>query len=339
MPSIGRVLVLAVLGFSFSARAIPVPAAFTGVEVSGTDDTDHESDAFGLEDTTEVTDEDVDTSDYEVDFQDVDELERRALAKTKAPAGPPAKAPAKTSAKAPVKTSAHCEGSGEDDHEGSCRSCQNFRGSHQGQRMHGEQVQAHIQAGATFLRSRLEEARLRPGGRLVTPAEASGSLDLANFSSNGGATAANGRGVYVSDDKATAIAFANSDARQNKGTLAVLCAIFAKTSSGWRTRGTRKVSLPSTLVGKGVKEASRAQDLKEVAPDVTANNVARLSPPGLKCAQMVLPVDLLAQFTARCVPATAAALPAGSGTFPAFAYGGTALLKSWGIAPAQNCKP
>ncbi|KAH9934480.1 uncharacterized protein BXZ73DRAFT_45745, partial [Epithele typhae] len=186
-------------------------------------------------------------------------------------------------------------------------------------------------------------------GQLAKPTKATGFFDFFDFDSNqaagsSGADAENGPGVYVTDDKDIAIAFANNNAKVNKGTTAVLCAIFAKSSANWRT-AVRKAFLPEALVGdsatasvKAAKETSRTLYLKSVVPGVSAANVVRFSllNRSTKTGQLVLPAGVTSLFTAQCV-ATNAALPAGTSDFPAFSYNGAALRSTWDIAAEQTC--
>ncbi|KAH9932705.1 uncharacterized protein BXZ73DRAFT_101247 [Epithele typhae] len=377
MPSISRVLVLAVLGVSLSVQAIPVPEAqSTDVELFSNDA--RLADASGMTD-PEMDDEEVDTDDYEVEFaepEDADvELERRAAAKAKAPVKAPAKAPVKTAppakapakapaapAKAPAKAPAApakapaapakapaAPAKGKTCAPNKFKNKRDVREvpfsdlDHLFKRDSQEFVGWHGTNSDTA-------AFWAQQGQLAKPTKADGLFDFIGLgpksaAGSSGADAENGPGVYVTDDKAIAIAFANNNAKVNKGTTAMLCAIFAKSSANWRA-ALRKAFLPQALVGdsatasvKAAKEQSRTLYLQAVVPGVSAANVVRFSllDRSAKTGQMVLPAGITNQFTAQCVAATSATLPAGTSTFPAFTYNGASLRSTWDIAAEQTC--
>ncbi|KAH9913569.1 uncharacterized protein BXZ73DRAFT_55449, partial [Epithele typhae] len=186
-------------------------------------------------------------------------------------------------------------------------------------------------------------------GQLEKPTKATGFFDFFDFDSNqaagsSGADAENGPGVYVTDDKDIAIAFANNNAKVNPGTTAMLCAIFAKSSDNWRT-AIRKAFLPENLVGdsstpsvKAAKETSRTLYLQAVVPGVSAENVVRFSllDRNAGTGQLVLSSGITNLFTAQCVAATDTA-PEGTSTFPDFSYNGDELRSTWDIAAEQTC--
>lgn len=82
----------------------------------------------------------------------------------------------------------------------------------------------------------------------------------------------------------------------NKDTTAQLCAIFAKSSSNWRT-AIRKAFIPENLVGdssdaakKKQLEDARIEHIKTAVPGVSATSVVKFS---LLNRQSVFPLSLL----------------------------------------------
>ena len=155
----------------------------------------------------------------------------------------------------------------------------------------------------------------------------------------------------------------------NPGTTAQLCAIFAKSSSNWRT-ALRKSFIPENLVGDSSNAAKKKQledariaHIKTAVPGVSATSVVKFSllnrssayPSSLafllylvvvvvvcahktclyfaaKTGQLVLPATITNQFLAKCFKADGGAAAAGTSKFPAFSYNGQSLRTSWNIA-------
>ncbi|PIL35133.1 hypothetical protein GSI_02922 [Ganoderma sinense ZZ0214-1] len=182
-------------------------------------------------------------------------------------------------------------------------------------------------------------------GQLVQPVNADGLLDFLGLGPNttdggSGAESAIGPGVYVIDDQETAIAFANNNAQANPNTTAQLCAIFAKSSATWRT-AIPKAFIPEDLVGdsadattKAKLEQARLDHIAQAVPGVNATSVVKfaLLDPQRSTGQLVLPAQIADQFTATCFSADGGAAPSGTSTFPDFSYNGTTLRGEWNIA-------
>ena len=156
----------------------------------------------------------------------------------------------------------------------------------------------------------------------------------------------------------------------NPGTTAQLCAIFAKSSSNWRT-ALRKSFIPENLVGDSSNAAKKKQledariaHIKKAVPGVSATSVVKFSllnrsstyPSSIpyspfylvvvivvcahnaysyfaaKTGQLVLPATITNQFLAKCFKADGGAAAAGTSKFPAFSYNGQSLRTSWNIA-------
>ncbi|KAH9919181.1 uncharacterized protein BXZ73DRAFT_105010 [Epithele typhae] len=375
MPSINRLLVLVILGVSLSAQAIPVPDDSTDVELFTNDGPNVDTyDVNSVPTANDIFDSD-DVESAALDA-DADALGRRAT-KPKAPvkvspAKPPAKAPVvappvKTPAKAPAKatttpakatTTPVKAPTSPAKPTGKTCTANKFKNKPRATRerafsefdhLFGKRVVAADFIGwhgtnsdtATFWAAK---------GQLEKPVKPSGFFDFFDFSSKqsagtSGADAENGPGVYITDDKDIAIAFANNNAKVNPGTTPMLCAIFAKTAGNWENV-IRKVFLPETLVGdssnpvtKQQKEKARLDYIARVAPGISAVNVVRFSllNRSTRTGQLVLPAGITNQFTAQCVATTATTLPTGTGEFPAFSYDGATLRTQWDIAAEQQC--
>ncbi|EJD40287.1 hypothetical protein AURDEDRAFT_115920 [Auricularia subglabra TFB-10046 SS5] len=122
-----------------------------------------------------------------------------------------------------------------------------------------------------------------------------------------------GEGVYVSDTRKTAEMYANGNASNNKGTTAVVCAIYAKSSTHWRS-SVYKVWVPADKIGDS-KEAARREWISTIFPHADAGSVARFSPLeelGRPPNQVVIPSALAKYFTAVCISANASAIPHGA---------------------------
>ncbi|KAI1785843.1 hypothetical protein LXA43DRAFT_100295 [Ganoderma leucocontextum] len=183
-------------------------------------------------------------------------------------------------------------------------------------------------------------------GQLEKPVKADGVLDFLGLGPKGttagtsGADAEIGPGVYVTDDQDIAIAFANNNAKVNKDTTAQLCAIFAKSSSNWRT-ALRKAFIPETLVGDSSNAAKKKQledariaHIKTAVPGVSATSVVKFSllNRSTHSGQLVLPATITNQFLAKCFKADGGATAPGTSKFPAFSYNGATLRSQWNIA-------
>ncbi|KAJ6577590.1 hypothetical protein B0H19DRAFT_564102 [Mycena capillaripes] len=182
-------------------------------------------------------------------------------------------------------------------------------------------------------------------GQLERPVKPDGFFDFIGLgpkstSGTSGADAEIGPGVYVTDDRGTATFFANGNAKVNKGTTAQVCAIFAKSSLNWRT-AIRKAFIPRDLVRdasdptkKAQYEDARLAYIQRAIPGVSATNVVKFSllDREIQTGQLVLPASITHHFTAKCFRADGGASAPGTSTFPAFTYNGNVLRREWNIA-------
>ncbi|KAJ6538977.1 hypothetical protein B0H19DRAFT_1269353 [Mycena capillaripes] len=321
MPSINRLVFLAVLSLSVYVQSAPVDDA-AGAKLARTIVVT-ERDVVAAELVARVIDnEDVEDDDeLELEGREFDE-EIEARAPTKASCPVRKSAATKTTAKTtPVARAyeyvAHLFE----------RDNQEFIG------WHGTNSDT-----ATFWASK---------GQLEKPVKADGFFDFIGLgpksnSGTSGADAELGPGVYVTDDHEIAIAFANNNTQVNPGTTAQLCAIFAKESSNWR-KVIRKAFIPENLVGdssnpdrKTSLEAARITHIKAAVPGVSVPSVVKFSllnrdikPP---TGQLVLPALITSQLTAQCFNAGGGVVAAGTSMFPEFTYNGDKLRAQWNIA-------
>ena len=92
----------------------------------------------------------------------------------------------------------------------------------------------------------------------------------------------------------SATGFANSNEQMNEGTTAALCAIFAKSSSDWRTK-IYKAFIPESIVKDNKEPALKAQlenrrlsYLTQVIPGVDPKSVVKFALLDRESAWMVL---------------------------------------------------
>jgi len=126
-----------------------------------------------------------------------------------------------------------------------------------------------------------------------------------------------GLGVYVTDDPFIATNFAKTNSEVNPGTTPEICAIFAKSSLGWRA-GINKVLIPKALLKdssvpaqRTAAEAARIKFAEEVDPCVAfePTQLVKISVfdkfpkanPGPN-GQLLLPSTVTNQFTSQCFP-------------------------------------
>ncbi|EJD39230.1 hypothetical protein AURDEDRAFT_116188 [Auricularia subglabra TFB-10046 SS5] len=145
--------------------------------------------------------------------------------------------------------------------------------------------------------------------------------------SSGGRSGADhelGEGVYVTDAMEIARGFANNNARVNKGTVPMLCGIFARSSMTWKN-SLNKVWLPNSIIRDSSNpalhvtyEKQRNEWIGRVIPHSTGKDVARFAPLDKNRVggpnQVVFPSAITRHFYAVCVDARTHSVPVGANT-------------------------
>ncbi|EJD39234.1 hypothetical protein AURDEDRAFT_171623 [Auricularia subglabra TFB-10046 SS5] len=133
-----------------------------------------------------------------------------------------------------------------------------------------------------------------------------------------------GEGVYVTDGMETARGFAYNNAAVNRGTVPMLCGIYARSSMTWRN-SLNKVWLPNSIIRDSSNpalhvtyERQRNEWIGRIIPHSTGRDVARFGPldknRGGPPNQVVLPSAITRHFYAVCVDARSRNIPAGANT-------------------------
>ncbi|THH17747.1 hypothetical protein EW146_g3116 [Bondarzewia mesenterica] len=175
-------------------------------------------------------------------------------------------------------------------------------------------------------------------GSIVRPPGPKGVFDFLALTATKGTSGADaelGPGLYIADELFLATNFATINAKNNPGTTAKVCAIFAKSSGNWRN-AIPKAMLPDSVVGDN-SDQGRAQKLENARTAYL--KAIGLTPQSVKFSifaprntgQMLLPELLNSQFSAKCFDASAVTSDGHGGfTVPA------AQLPAGVIIPGDN---